>query len=401
MHNELYLDTARLGRMCRGARSAEQDFCWLVSQLGSSLYLERFLSHGYPSLPSRLRRHVPGLRCWHGLQQLGDSLGEFVRQSPELPNYYFGQTSEMMRFAAESLFPHARCVLTTDLCWPPYLEVLRQTANELDRQLFVLPVKQKVTSDLVTSSDLVDYVAKAYHSKHCDGLFLTDISYLGITIPAERLMAQLKPKFAVIDGAQALHQRSVDLSKLPCDLYLAGTQKWFGAYHPLRIAFIGRSDNLSTLIAGCRSYLSSQNADSLFRFYEEAKSSDFPPFGTTVNVSPLICAAGALKQAQRQIQVYQKWDVLRANAESFTEWVGDSFWRPMKLHSSLRSGIVRLLPSDRPSQHVGSRLRQTLARNGVVATAYDDGVLRFSMPRSYLWLSQLSEVMRALRHTLR
>ncbi len=39
MTTELYLDTARLGRMCRGARVAEQDFATLASQLGSSLYL--------------------------------------------------------------------------------------------------------------------------------------------------------------------------------------------------------------------------------------------------------------------------------------------------------------------------------------------------------------------------
>ena len=240
---------------------------------------------------------------------------------------------------------------------------------------------------------------QAYRAEQCDGLYLSDISYLGVALPVERLFTDLTPRFAVIDGAQAFHQRSVDLSKLPCDLYLAGTQKWFGAYHPLRIAFVGRTDNLPTLTAGVQTQLASHYADSLFRFYEEAKASYFPPFGTTVNVSPFICAAGALKHAQRQLQIYQKWEVLRANAESFTEWVGDSFWRPMKLHSSLRSGIVRLLPSDRPPQHMGSRLRRTLAKNGVVATAYDDGVLRFSMPRSYLWLSQLSEVTRALSHT--
>jgi len=399
MHNELYLDTARLGRMCRGARSAEQDFCWLVSQLGSSLYLEQFLSHGFASLPCSLRRRVPGLRCWHGLQQLGESLGEFVRQPPELPNYFFGQTSEMMRFAAESLFSHSRRVLTTDLCWPPYLEMLRQTARELDRQLSVLPLKQMVASDLATSSEVAEHVAQVYHAKRCDGLFLTDISYLGVVLPVEQLVTELNPNFAVIDGAQAFHQRSVDLTKLPCDLYLAGTQKWFGAYHPLRIAFVGRSDNLVPLTD--QLHLASHHGNSLFRFYEEAKTSRFPPFGTTVNVSPLICAAGALKQAERQVKIYDKWNVLRANAVCFAEWVGDSFWRPIKLHGSLRSGIVRLMPSRQAPRQVGSQLRQTLAKNGVVATAYDDGVLRFSMPRSYLWLSQLSEVTRALSHTWR
>ena len=50
MPAEIYLDTARLGRMCPGARRAEQAFATLASQLGSSLYLERFLAHGFESL---------------------------------------------------------------------------------------------------------------------------------------------------------------------------------------------------------------------------------------------------------------------------------------------------------------------------------------------------------------
>ena len=53
MNAELYLDTARLGRMCHGARMAEQDFSRLVSQLPSPLYFGRFLSHGFRSLPER------------------------------------------------------------------------------------------------------------------------------------------------------------------------------------------------------------------------------------------------------------------------------------------------------------------------------------------------------------
>jgi len=47
MKAEIFLDTARLGRMCPGARRAEQSFARLVSQLGSSLYLEQFLLNGY------------------------------------------------------------------------------------------------------------------------------------------------------------------------------------------------------------------------------------------------------------------------------------------------------------------------------------------------------------------
>jgi hypothetical protein len=55
MTTELYFDTARLGRMCKEARQAEQDFSKLASQLGSSLYWERFLAEGFEALPTSLR----------------------------------------------------------------------------------------------------------------------------------------------------------------------------------------------------------------------------------------------------------------------------------------------------------------------------------------------------------
>ena len=194
MHAELYLDTARLGRMCRSARLAEQDFCWLVSQLGSPLYLERFLTHGFESLPRRLRHRASGLACWRGAQQLGESLGRFVRQEPGLPTYFFGQSSKMIRFAAELLFSRAHRILVTDLCWPPYLQILQQAAKELDGEVCLVKLSAMVTSDLATGDDIVDHVQQAYHLNGCSGLFLSDISYLGVSLPVEQLNGEIEPR---------------------------------------------------------------------------------------------------------------------------------------------------------------------------------------------------------------
>jgi len=401
MDSELYLDTARLGRMCHGARSAEQDFCWLVSQLGSSLYLERFLTHGFESLPRRLRRRAPGLGCWQGVQQLGESLGRFVHQPRELPAFFFGQSTEMIRFAVESLLSRVHRILVTDLCWPPYLRVLQQAANKLDRELCVVAVKDMITSDIATNDDVVNHLEAVYRAQRCDGLFLTDIGYRGVRLPIEHLIDDLNPSFVVIDGAQAFHQRSVDLSRLRCDLYLAGTQKWFGAFHPLRLVFVGRYENKASICGFANAQSLDDCADGLFRFFEQLKRSSFPPFGATVNVSPLICAAGALNQAGVQSQSFHdNWQVLRTNAQLFARWVSDSRWRAVEVHESLGSGIVWLVPTSAGARHSGGRLRHALAHQGVVATAYDDGSLRFSMPRSYLSLRQLSEVSRALQQTL-
>ena len=80
MSTELYLDTARLGRMCRGARLAEQDFGRLVGRLGSSLYLEQFLAEGFWSLPHSIKRRVPQLSCWQGVGGFRRGLAEFMKQ---------------------------------------------------------------------------------------------------------------------------------------------------------------------------------------------------------------------------------------------------------------------------------------------------------------------------------
>ena len=101
MSTELYLDTARLGRMCRGARSAEQEFGWLVGRLGSSLYLERFLSHGYRSLPRRFAQRATYLKCWPGVAGFRESLGHFVRQPVGLSTHFFGQSSSLIDLREE------------------------------------------------------------------------------------------------------------------------------------------------------------------------------------------------------------------------------------------------------------------------------------------------------------
>lgn len=383
--------------MCHGARMAEQDFCWLVSRLGSPLYLERFLTHGVGALPDHLRRRTRGLVCWQGVSQLGQSLGRYVHQPSGLPAYFFGQSSGMIRFAAELLFSHTARVLVTDLCWPPYLNLLRQVAKEREKEVCVVRIKEKVASDLATSDDVIEELVRAYRVSGCSGLFLSDISYLGATLPVERLATELSPDFVVIDGAQAFHQRHVDLSQSYCDLYLAGTQKWFGAYHPLRIAFVGREHNLSAIRTWEQTRPAIDLCDGMFRFHEEVKTSNYPPFGTTVNVSPLICAAGALKQAERQHhQAHHHWQVLRANSDSFADWVADNQWRPVWMHRSLRSGIVQVESVTDLPQQARDRIRGALAERRVVATVYDNGTLRFSMPRSYLSFQHLSEVSRAL-----
>ena len=207
MATALYLDTARLGRMCRGARLAEQDFGWLVGRLGSSLYLERFLTRGYGSLPARLRRTVPYLRCWPGAAQFRRIFGRSLHQPAGLPTYLFAQSFSLIRFAAECMFESANTVLTTDLAWPPYLDTLQQVAQLRNATLHVVRLRQMVFDGSADIDAVSQVVTEAYRAHACDGLFLSDISYLGVRMPVRQIIngvARYQRPFAAIDGAQAV-----------------------------------------------------------------------------------------------------------------------------------------------------------------------------------------------------
>src|SRR5690606_18579599 len=128
MTTELYFDTARLGRMCMEARQAEQDFSKLASQLGSSLYWERFLAQGFDALPASLRRRSSALACSNGLTGLERRLASFV-SLPETGSVLMaGQSRTLITLAAECLYQKCNRVLATDLDWPPYLAILKRTA---------------------------------------------------------------------------------------------------------------------------------------------------------------------------------------------------------------------------------------------------------------------------------
>ena len=126
--------------MCPGARRAEQNFSGLVSQLGSSLYLERFLAGGYCSLPRRTQQRFGGLRCWTGVTGLRERLGQFTQQPANCPTYFFGQSNSLIHFAAHQLFANADRILITDLAWPSYRRCLQQVAIALGKSVVVLPL---------------------------------------------------------------------------------------------------------------------------------------------------------------------------------------------------------------------------------------------------------------------
>ena len=388
--------------MCRGARGAEQDFGRLVGRLGSSLYLEQFLAEGFRSLPNSIKRSVPRLDCWQGISGFRQALAEFIHQPLECPTYFFGQSSSLIRFVAKCLYRNASRVLMTDLAWPAYADALKVIGNEQGKSLHVVPLKNWIFANRVSVCDVVQRLKRAYQRYDCDGLFLSDISYMGIRLPLVEIIRAIGShnNFSVIDGAQAFNQRPIELSRLDCDLYLTGTQKWLCSYYPLRIALVGRHDKAPTIkaIAGSRQH-GTRRGDALFDFCQTIESSGFVSYGETVNVSSLIAAAGAVAHMlSRPSPLNQRWQTQRDNALALVERLASRVWRPLLQSASLRSSILLLCQPKFDCAKFCTRTRRSLANRGVIASTFPGGIIRLSMPSFPLTPNQLSTITRGLAH---
>jgi selenocysteine lyase/cysteine desulfurase len=264
------------------------------------------------------------------------------------------------------------------------------------KSLHVVSLKDQVLHDDLNENDLIEQIVAAYQQRGCDAVFLSDVSYLGVRLPVERILARLDEdcRFSVVDGAQAFNQRPVDLSRLACDLYLAGSQKWLCSYHPLRMAFVGRQrnaepiENIATRTDAKR--------DALFNFCRCLEGRPQDAYGETVNVSALMAAAGALQQMSgRPADRGTIWSRLRENGHALANWLSDSPYVPVLGSQSLQSGIL-LLRDPYSADDSPPLQRADLAALGLTASTFAGGLLRLSMKTSAFSLHQMSTITRAL-----
>lgn len=384
MATELYLDTARLGRMCPRARRAELDFLKLASQLGSSLYWEEFLTDGWRALPARRRANVPDLACWLGLDEFARELSRFAGASATGHVLLAGQSRTLPTIAAMQLFEQCSSVLATDLDWPPYLVTLRRLARAAGKTFHVARVRRLVLEESCPKETLLDALAVSYEQHRCDGLFLSDITATGVRMPLRELLPRLhairRPRLVAIDGAQALNHYPQPLANLPADIYLAGTQKWFRGYHPLRVGWF------STGVAPSSKLLDrwvAQRAlnDPLFEFCQSLHRRQPLRFGETVNLAALFTAAGALAHWQAHSrQSEQRSQRAPLERAAVCEAV-HPYARPV-IHESLAASVALLRPRQTRSRCTGKPIdwRYELGRRGIVASELASGLIRLAMP---------------------
>ena len=105
-----------------------------------------------------------------------------------------------------------------------------------------------------------------------------------------------RPRFVVVDGAQAVNHVPLRLAAEYCDLLLTGCHKWLRAYHPLGLAVCCRAATEGLAMAVCREMFSCGELDDpLWSFATQLETERLESFSETVNLAPLFTAAAAVR----------------------------------------------------------------------------------------------------------
>ncbi|MBY0458459.1 MAG: hypothetical protein K2V38_14060 [Gemmataceae bacterium] len=399
MSELLYLDTARLGRMSPGAAAAHRDFAALASDEGGGLYFDRFLAAGLPDCPAGFVDRYPGLSPWEGMGRLKAGLRAVAGCDPSTPVLLASRTASLLRFAARFLFRPCRNVFVTDLDWPAYRHVLIEEAVLAGRQVTALPVLADVLAGRLPESRLVDRVCERFAAAKCDGLFLTAVSNLGVRFPVERVVRRLEGRCTVravvVDGAQEFAQVAGSMAVGVSDLYLAGSHKWLGGYHPLGIAFAGRRRSLGRVPTVLESELAAGELDDpLMRLVGRLEERRGDLISETVSLAPVFTAQGAVADRVRAAGVES---VRVRNREAAAVALADSGWRPLTLDPEYRTGVLLVQAEQRATRdRLPEATRAGLRDRGIAASAYPHGLVRLSMPASSWQPGELDSLRRIL-----
>jgi len=383
----LYLDTARLGRMCPEAQAADRDFARLASEERCSLYFEHFLRWGYTALPPTLARRYPGLTFWAGVTTFKNDLKTVLCPPRQRHVLVANRSAQLVRLAARLLCRRCENILITDMEWPSYVKVLAAECHQARRILTTMPMREAVFRDRIGRDEAIDRLVGCYRRHDCDGRFLSAVTYDGVRLPVPELVQGLghreRPRFVVVDGAQALNHVPLALSEAYCDLLLAGCHKWLRAYQPLGLALCCRRWS-ERLVAEMQQEMLSRGEldDPLLVFTNQLENEATESYSETVNLTPMFTAAAAVRRmlasprAKREELTSQM-----ANADRVADQTPGVGWRPSRPTLAMQSGVLLLKPRYQHSQQVPvERVRERFLTAGVALTAYEDGTIRASLP---------------------
>jgi selenocysteine lyase/cysteine desulfurase len=398
----LYLDTARLGQTTSSAVQAQIDFTRLTAEQPSSLYTDRFLAEGIAAAPNFWAERFPGLSHWRGVEELKYAILTAAGAPGSHSVAVASRSTLLMRTAARSMYRRCRNVLVTDLSWPAYQSEIADAAARTNRRFTVFACRDRICREHISADRLATEFAEYYRKHSCDGIFLPLVDNLGTRLPIRRLLSEFngstKPRFVLVDGAQAIgHLPIIDVHEI-CDVFIAGAHKWVRAGQPLGFAIYGRRRSREWL-SRCFGGTGHQRPvdDSLSCFVASLTThTPLDQFSETVNVSPLLSCRAALtdlpqSSTQRQVQ----WKCRNENRDRVSQLASELGWCPLTRSDEYGSGIVTI--------HNGwirnaRRLRERLTIRGIAVSCYEGGIMRLSMPEFPLSESQFGSIGSALCH---
>lgn len=373
----LYLDDARLGLANDSVQRAQTDFARLSSDPRGLLYFEEFLRHGFDAWPRPMRRSYPHLAAWAGVAGQQAAIRRLLKVPTVGRVLQAARSATLMRIAAEHAASRCRRVLTVDLLWSPYRNLLVNACRRTGSQLGVCRLLGTALHDETPGSQLADRVVNHYLAGDFDGLVIPAVDHRGIQLPLESMSRRLaaagaRPRTLIVDGSQALGHVPLDLGDSSCDYYYIGAaHKWLGGVHPLGIGVVGSAayDGLSS---------EQLRSDPILRLTQEATGRISSRHGETASLLPLLTTAAALA-GLADTSVEQRLAVRQANRVCVVEVLDAAGWIPVR-HRDESHGI--LLAKSPPPWRVpcGAPTRRYFLRRGVAVTCYASGLTRFSLP---------------------
>lgn len=313
---------------------------------------------------------------------LKESLKKLAGAPLECNALVVSQASSLLKLAASCLFRACKNLLTTDMSWPSYQQILSDRADRTGNYVTVASIRERIFQGGWSGADVAEYLAAQFVRFGCDGLFLPVVDHLGIRLPIDRIVRRIRAsgelRFVMLDAAQAFCHVELHDAFAHADFIVAGSQKWMGGYLPLGIAFFGHPRSRERIERRVRRRTAHGMGDPLCQFVEHLATKSLDCHAQTVSLPALFTAAGAARDQQRVRRLGTEATV---DIEALLGKVpaGIANYRRLAVVPDLqtRVAIVQHPAQDGRSLCADGVRRQWLS-SGCIVTGYDGGYARLS-----------------------
>lgn len=389
--------------MSPSAQQTHLEFVRLAAEEPSSLYFEDFLRSGYSAWPDPYQRRFPDLSCWPGIAGLQTRLKQLAGGPASDQVLISSRSAELMKLAARVLCKTCRGIFTTDFSWPTYQNILQHEAKRTGNRVHVASLRTSVLRERMPPEQLIADIVREFRDQDCDGLFLPVVDNLGVRLPIGEIVAAIRQqselRFVVVDAAQALAHVPVEDCLASADFIIAGCHKWLRGYFPLGLAFFGQLGTREFIGDTAANMLrTAELDDGLLRFCAQLTGDNLDGYCETVNLSPLFSCCGAATDALALGATAGDSIVQQiANVELVCDIARHGHWQPLMPHRAFGTGILLLEHHDTKGRFaIADAVRRHFQDRGIIATGYEDGLVRLSMPKRHFSADDL----RLLRHAL-